>query len=314
MKTKLKYSVGALFLHFAIMSICAQTVNIEVKVLDQKGNPVAGVIVDSESMSYLRKKHVGEILYEKKTTNDKGLVTLLSRKNSMTERIYLNKEDYYESRSMTLAPMSKNFPPSTPIELKIKAIKNPIAMYAKKIDYLSVPVDGRQVGYDIMIGDWVAPHGRGKTSDLLFKHEGVRKWSGPKHYKEAYEQKITIGFKNEKDGLLPYKGSSEDGWKYGSEFTSMYEAPLEGYQKKWVQRTWKEKGGAHKTTRDIDRNFYFRVRTKVDSKGNIISAYYGKIYGDFMTFSYYLNPTSRDKNVEFDPKRNLFKNQNIKRP
>ena len=53
-------------------------------------------------------------------------------------------------------------------------------------------------------------------------------------------------------------------------------------------------------------NYYFRVRTKVDDGGNIVSAYYGKIYGDFMQFSYYLNPTPNSRNVEFDPKRNLM--------
>jgi hypothetical protein len=37
-------------------------------------------------------------------------------------------------------------------------------------------------------------------------------------------------------------------------------------------------------------------------------AHYGKIYGDFMNFTYYLNPTPNDRNVEFDPKRNLFTN------
>ncbi len=46
----------------------------------------------------------------------------------------------------------------------------------------------------------------------------------------------------------------------------------------------------------------------MDERGNIVSAHYGKIYGDFMQFSYYLNPTPNDRNVEFDPKQNLLKN------
>lgn len=40
--------------------------------------------------------------------------------------------------------------------------------------------------------------------------------------------------------------------------------------------------------------------------GNIISAQYGKIYGDFLAFTYYLNPSPNDRNVEFDPDQNLF--------
>jgi len=59
---------------------------------------------------------------------------------------------------------------------------------------------------------------------------------------------------------------------------------------------------------DEYRNYYFRVRTKVDDRGNIVSAHYGKIYGDFMQFKYYLNPTINDRNVEFDPEQNLMKN------
>jgi hypothetical protein len=33
---------------------------------------------------------------------------------------------------------------------------------------------------------------------------------------------------------------------------------------------------------------------------------YWKIYGDFMQFRYYLNPTPNDRTVEFDPKQNLL--------
>ena len=48
------------------------------------------------------------------------------------------------------------------------------------------------------------------------------------------------------------------------------------------------------------------ICTKLDEHGNIISAQYGKIYGDFLSFTYYLNPTSNDRSIEFDPDKNLF--------
>lgn len=62
----------------------------------------------------------------------------------------------------------------------------------------------------------------------------------------------------------------------------------------------------------------FRVRTVLDDEGNIVSARYGKIYGPIeygesdsgsggkIRFTYYLNPTPNDRNVEFDPEQNLF--------
>jgi hypothetical protein len=48
------------------------------------------------------------------------------------------------------------------------------------------------------------------------------------------------------------------------------------------------------------------VRTAVDDRGKIVSTHYGKIYGDFMQFTYYLNPTPNDQNIEFDLKQNLL--------
>jgi hypothetical protein len=61
-------------------------------------------------------------------------------------------------------------------------------------------------------------------------------------------------------------------------------------------------------------NYFFRVRTVRDQSGKIISAHYGKIYGDFffgcsasyIDYTYYLNPTPNDRNVEFKPGSNLF--------
>ena len=68
---------------------------------------------------------------------------------------------------------------------------------------------------------------------------------------------------------------------------------------------------------DDDRCCSFRIRSRFDENGNLIEAYYGKIYGDFRfkgtetfgfngaSFLYYLNPTSLDRNLEWDMKNNL---------
>lgn len=65
--------------------------------------------------------------------------------------------------------------------------------------------------------------------------------------------------------------------------------------------------------------YCFRVRAVLDRDGNVKSALYGKIAGNFrfyagtiaptsgMGFDYYLNPKPNDRNVEFDPMRNLVK-------
>ena len=66
-----------------------------------------------------------------------------------------------------------------------------------------------------------------------------------------------------------------------------------------------------------DRCYTFRIRTRRNDKGELVEAYYGKIYGDFefegddkkgligVKFLYYLNPKSLDRNLEWDMKTNL---------
>ena len=60
--------------------------------------------------------------------------------------------------------------------------------------------------------------------------------------------------------------------------------------------------------------FFLRTRVRLDKDGRVISANYAKVIGDFcldaarssFSFSYYFNPYPDDRNLEFDPKNNLF--------
>ena len=65
------------------------------------------------------------------------------------------------------------------------------------------------------------------------------------------------------------------------------------------------------------QTYFFRVRT-VKQNDRIVSALYGKIKEGFqlapsnsktckVKLAYYLNPTSLDRNMEWDPQRNLLK-------
>jgi hypothetical protein len=160
----------------------------------------------------------------------------------------------------------------------LKKIGKPIPMYAKSITYIKFPVYNKPIGYDLTIGDWVAPNGKGTISDFLFT---------------VTNSTIIVSFPNAEDGI---QGFTRD-WSQGvSGLLSSREAPLDGYQSEYEKTKMS----------NPDRIYYFRVRTKVDDRGNIVSAHYGKIYGDFMQFRYYLNPTPNDRNIEFDPKQNLL--------
>lgn len=128
-----------------------------------------------------------------------------------------------------------------------------------------------------------------------------------------FSNQLILACRNAMEG---FQRMSKDAW---SSFVSVYEAPLEGYQPSIVL-------AINCTTdkilqqEEINSAGYlvFRVRTVVDEKGHIVRARYGKIYGPveygenlttsngLMRFTYYLNPTDNDRNLEFDPARNLF--------
>ena len=66
---------------------------------------------------------------------------------------------------------------------------------------------------------------------------------------------------------------------------------------------------------DEKLGFFIKTRIKLDEKGNVISAHYAKFIQDVqidirgrIKFTSYYNPTPNDTNLEFDLKKNLFKN------
>ena len=188
---------------------------------------------------------------------------------------------------------------------------NPIPLYARKIGLMPrvrIP-DAEKVGFDLVESDWVSPHGKGKRADLFFEYRTIVPMLDEA---KVFECALTVSFANEGDGILPYPAQLK---------RRLWElprlAPAEGYAPKFVKTFGRSKEGEALTPYDReDQNYFFRVRTVIDPSGKVISALYGKIHGDIVfdalrqvRFTYYLNPTSLDRNLEFDPKRNLFPNR-----
>src|SRR6202041_988854 len=102
-------------------------------------------------------------------------------------------------------------------------------------------------------------------------------------------------FPNKGDGIQEFTVPDSE---KSSGLRSPYDAPQDGYQPQWVQTRSHKPGQPETGNFDLNgnRNFFIRVRTKIDDRGNVVNAHYGKIYGDFMQFRYYLNPTPNDRN------------------
>jgi hypothetical protein len=195
-----------------------------------------------------------------------------------------------------------------------------------------VPDETKPVGFDLMVGDWVEPYGKGKISDFIFHFEiapttWITNFYGNIPRPRALNDwKRIITFSNDGDGIQTFEAL-----RHG--LRSPRQAPLDGYEPSLTQHEYDEpyqkvemRGGKQQEetyTRfypcyQKDRNYFFRVRTKKDANGNIVSALYGKIYGDFnngnsgvetrkeINFTYYLNPEPNSRNMEFDSKQNLL--------
>jgi hypothetical protein len=197
-------------------------------------------------------------------------------------------------------------------EAVLRKIENPVAMYARKIS-AEIPAVNQPCGFDLMLADWVAPYGQGKSADLVVTVTNRRldSWFD-------YDVSATLTFSNRLDGLqeasLP-KAYSVSAFKWPRQ------APEGGYQPSFSARaSWFPQGSGKLPVRTFKdgQAYFFRVRT-AESNRQIVSALYGKIDGGIVLepretklckiiFLYYLNPTPLDRNMESDPKRNLFSN------
>lgn len=187
---------------------------------------------------------------------------------------------------------SKWSPWNPTVRVVLKKKGEAIPMHAKRI-YLAPPVlDGTPVGFDLTAGDWTAPHGKGKTTDIFFSATGSI---------EESSLNLTWSFPNKGDGIrvYPYEGGAR------SELRSPTQAPDDGY----ISTITVDAEGRPKEQIGESRplSFVFRVRTVLDDAGKVVSAHYGKIYPEAYNVIYYFNPRANSRALEYDPKRNLLK-------
>jgi hypothetical protein len=260
-----------------------KAVNVKLKVVDESNHPVVDAKV---AMGFLLSKGANGY---KGITDQEGKVEA-TENAAFGVSMRIQKNNFYKTEFRTGYG-------DQDLTLVLREKKNPIAMYAKSVQIIS-PVQKEYFGYDFIIGDYVAPYGKGKITDLLFKIKSTRQdvWNS-----EYYSD---IKFNKIHDGLVPFFITHSS-----SDYPSDYLAPESGYEDTWSFKEIQVRDQPDDTNFNNKRSYYFRVRTVTNDKGEIISAHYGKIYGEFGTQqTYYFNPTPNDRNVEYNVQRNLFKN------
>lgn len=285
-----------LFCLCAILAGCS-VIKVEIKVTDEHGTAIEGANV------YIGRDGYGGIASKGKAV--KGTSDLSGKFSSLmiNHNGYLyygaTKAGYYPTR-LEAHGLSNG----TNFTIILRQIIDPIPMYAVNAQ-LVVPANNKDVGYDLIERDFIAPYGKGKYEDLIFN------------------VKSRIGGRHDYDGLLTVKCLPENGIMenieelpfgkphLGSEFKMPRLAPETGY-KNAVELYVKGTEIARTSSFDRNKNYIFKTRSNLDK------SMFGKIRGDIsfsllkdgnanIHFIYYLNP-NWSRNLEFDPKQNLFKN------
>lgn len=287
-------------------------VEVEIQVVDEVGVPIPSIEV---KISYMTLLDSEKAVRESKLSDEEGRVRFRGNGYKRVS-VYVEQSGYYGYRDYLRI---EDLPESPEIRVVLKKVRNPIVMLATKRFRHVVPA-GTRVGFDFFRNDLVEPHGKGEHADVFFSI------SGEFEDRKNHDSLLSIEFANEGDGLVSFGMD----YSQGSILESGHVAPPEGYQReKRTRKMAKEITGLdperpgyvkYESLDEVDEGIghYIRIRTVLDENGEIVSAYYGKVYGDFDFFgahpdgsfvradAYYINPTPNDRNVEAVPGESLL--------
>jgi hypothetical protein len=271
-------------------------------------------------------------------TDKHGFCRLSGKTNCGRSSIWVDKapKGYYEAaygggtkytRKSLLGTWQ---PEDVVVTVALQRVEHPIPLYVHR-----VILDGRResvggfdgtnavVRFDFIADDWLPPEGHGKHADMVIRTSYALR---DKVKDGKYYTQIFYDFTNMIEFLGEGNGYAEETIAGRNCGIRIRVAPETGYvfrktlrfgrrrKKTEVKGVWPDEY----TDSNDDRCYSFRIRSRFDEKGNLVEAYYGKIYGDFRfrgtdkgfhgaNFLYYLNPTSLDRNLEWDRKNNLCK-------
>lgn len=307
--------IGSLWLVFCLLTACYSSIyhkgKITLKVVDESGRPVSSAIAGIGFEQYVNGQYKGIPVSGK--TNAEGKFSGVGHGTNVVS-IGVEKEGYYKSYGEYRFKEKKRWhwePWNPEVTLVLRKVENPVPMFARKAE-IYIPVLDKAIGFDLIEYDWVSPYGKGKSADLIFivSRNYVTKFE--------FEGKLKI-YTSNNNGI---KLINED-LRFGSVFKLARLAPIEGYKREIIKHIIAFPGKSIKSDSMDNNNYIIRVRSETSNEKHI-RAMHGKILGDFkfwvgpeskarISFKYYLNP-DYTRNLEFDPKRNLFTNlENLER-
>lgn len=328
------------------LRVIGDTVNFSAIVLDDiTGNPLANVSVGAGFTMDAGPIWENRFKYDHKQfiTDANGVCKISGKSNCGKAGCYIRQppQGFYKPVcGSSLRFKKKNFfgvwqPDNLVVTLRLDRVEKPIPLFVKRVELTNSRkgiggFDGTNsvVRFDLMKGDWLAPYGKGETSDLEFKtvleiKGKERKFRYASRKVEDvlfYELATDISPCSTNDAISKVQIKEDAGIKIrmaNDDFSSRQIVRSRGKRKIIRPKFPNEWNCEYYSNYNKSQCYKFRVRSRYDEKGNLKEAYYGKIYGDFeiqgdekrgitsISFLYYLNPTSLDRNLEWDMKTNL---------
>jgi len=220
---------------------------------------------------------------------------------------YFEKSGYYKSSGVIWsAPIQwGDVPPAdTNFTVVLKRIINPVPIKYKQIVTYFPRLD-ESIGFDLEVGDWVFPDGKGKIADMEFTVE--------KRFNSItdFDMTVKISMNGDDCGIQSFyvPASKSAGGLLRSELPPPQIAPESGYQQQTFSTSYWHTNNKRFISFNENLKWIFRTRVVKDEKGNIIFANYGWIDNDFMvvptlkhpgqlTFTYYYNPDPKSRSLE----------------
>ena len=216
--------------------------------------------------------------------------------------------------------------------IRLDRVENPIPLWVKRVGSIDriVSAAGHWNGtnmifrYDFVKSDYLPPDGKGEMADMVVESflSNFVVTNVYRTTKTFYDITNKISFPGIGNGVVPIVARAGDGIRLRIAHANNYER--DAVVKCGIQKVVDGPNvfGKYYSESNTERCYSFRIRSKYDAGGNLVGAYYGKIYGDFQIvgtlengckaeFLYYLNLTSLDRNLEWDMKTNLCPNPGI---
>lgn len=190
---------------FIVTNSTPYPAQLTIKVLDEDNNPIVGIEVGASTFSkHISGSEFGTDEYKTVTgfTDTNGIVTLpfpcITGDAAYNTRPFVGFYGNVGSQNVRFTNVvSSKWQPWNPTEeIHLKRILHPIPMYARRVYENKIPVEGQPVGFDLMVGDWVAPYGKGETPDFVFKLERKSEPEVPFREHPPFDVTMTMSFSN----------------------------------------------------------------------------------------------------------------------